>query len=109
MFAVIQTGGKQYKVAKGTQIQVEKLEGVVGSSLTLDKVLLVNDGKKTITGNAVQGASVSATIVEEKRTDKVIIFKKKRRHNYRRKKGHRQEVMILEVSDISTKKAATKE
>jgi large subunit ribosomal protein L21 len=92
MFAVVRTGGKQYKVTKGDVIRVEKLEGDAGSKVTLDDVLMV--------GSKLGGGSVSAEIVRQFRDDKVIIFKKKRRHNYRRKKGHRQYLTELKITDI---------
>ena len=101
MFAVIKTGGKQYQVAPGQKVLVERIEGNEGDAISLSEVLLVHDGKKTKVGEpVVKGASVEATIVKQARTPKVIVFKKKRRHNYRRKKGHRQNITILEVKDI---------
>jgi large subunit ribosomal protein L21 len=102
MFAVIRTGGKQYKVAKDDVIFVEKLAGEPGASLTLDDVLLVTDGDTTTAGTpGLAGASVTATVLEHKRGDKVLIFKKKRRHNYRRKNGHRQAITVLRITDIA--------
>ncbi len=102
MFAVIRTGGKQYKVAAGDVIKVEKLAGEAGASLTLDDVLMVSDaGKTTIGTPVVAGASVTATVVAQGRGEKVIVFKKKRRQNYRRKNGHRQDLTILRITDIS--------
>ncbi len=98
MFAVIRTGGKQYKVAKDDKITVEKLEGDAGAKLSLDDVLLFNDGKATKVGNAV--AKVTATIVEQTRGPKITVFKKKRRQNYRRKKGHRQDLTTIQITDI---------
>ena len=93
MFAVIRTGGKQYKVAPNDVITVEKLAVEAGQSIELDDVLLVGDG--------VEGpASVTATVLEQKRADKVIVFKKKRRHNYRRKNGHRQYQTVLRITGI---------
>ena len=101
MFAVIRTGGKQYKVAKDDVIFVEKLAGDPGASLTLDDVLLVTDGATTTTGTpGLAGAAVTATVLEHKRGDKVLVFKKKRRHNYRRKNGHRQAITVLRITDI---------
>jgi large subunit ribosomal protein L21 len=102
MFAVIRTGGKQYKVAAGDVIKVEKLAGEAGASLTLDDVLMVSDaGKTTIGTPVVAGASVTATVVAQGRGEKIIVFKKKRRQNYRRKNGHRQDLTILRITDIS--------
>ncbi|PKU24282.1 50S ribosomal protein L21 [Telmatospirillum siberiense] len=98
MFAVIKTGGKQYKVAPNDVIRVEKLPGQAGDTVTLDQVLLVDD---KIGAPLVAGASVTATLLEQTRGDKVIIFKKKRRQNYRRKKGHRQELTVLRITGIA--------
>lgn len=104
MFAVIQTGGRQYKVAPNDVIKVEKLEGNAGAKITLSEVLLVSDGTSTSVGTpTVAGAAVTAEIVAQDRSDKVIIFKKKRRQNYRRKKGHRQDVTVLKITGISGK------
>ena len=112
MFAVIRTGGKQYKVARDDVIVVEKLTGDEGSPLELTDVLAIGDGKDTTFGTpVVQGASVTATVLEQTRGDKIIVFKKKRRHNYRRKKGHRQALTVLRITDIllgGRKKAAAK-
>lgn len=102
MFAVIRTGGKQYKVSKNDQIRVEKLDVKAGSSVDLD-VLMVSDGKSAKIGDKeVSGAKVSAKVVEHTRNDKIVVFKKKRRQNYRRTKGHRQDVTVLEITDIKT-------
>ena len=98
MFAVIKTGGKQYKVAKNDVVVVERLAGEAGSTITLDQVLMV--GEK-IGAPLVAGAAVTATVVEQTRGDKVIIFKKKRRQNYRRKNGHRQDLTVLRITDIT--------
>jgi large subunit ribosomal protein L21 len=100
MYAVIKTGGKQYKVAKNEVILVEKLEAEPGSSVSLD-VLMIGDGANVTIGSPlVQGASVSAEVVEQHKADKVIIFKKHRRHNYRRRRGHRQKLTALKITDI---------
>ena len=98
MFAVIRTGGKQYKVAANDVIRVEKLPGAVGDTVTLDDVIMVGEKVGTPT---VAGASVTATLVEQARGDKIIVFKKKRRQNYRRKKGHRQDLTVLRITDIT--------
>ncbi|MDR3436544.1 50S ribosomal protein L21 [Telmatospirillum sp.] len=98
MFAVIKTGGKQYKVAPNDVIRVEKLPGEAGDTVTLDQVLLVDD---KVGAPLVAGASVTATLLEQTRAEKVIIFKKKRRQNYRRKKGHRQELTVLRITGIT--------
>ncbi len=112
MFAVIRTGGKQYKVARDDVIVVEKLTGDEGTKLELTDVLAIGDGKDTKFGTpVVHGASVTATVLEQTRGDKIIVFKKKRRHNYRRKKGHRQALTVLRITGIlpgEKKKAAAK-
>jgi large subunit ribosomal protein L21 len=101
MFAVIRTGGKQYKVTSGDVIEVEKLEGEDGSTLTIDQVLMVVDGTSTSIGTPlVAGATVTAELVRQARGPKLIIFKKKRRQNYRRKKGHRQDLTVLRITGI---------
>ena len=101
MFAVVKTGGKQYKVAKNDVIKVEKLEGEPGATILLEEVLAYNDGKKTTLGTpVVKDIKVAAEVLEQKKDDKVLVFKKKRRHNYRRTVGHRQEVAILRIQDI---------
>ena len=102
MYAVIKTGGKQYKVAKDDVIIVEKLAGEAGDSLTLNEVLMVGDEAGATLGKpVVAGASVSATVLEQGRADKVIIFKKRRRQNSRRKNGHRQPQTVLKITGIS--------
>ncbi len=102
MYAVIRTGGKQYRVAKDDVISVEKLAGEPGSTVKLDDVLMVGEGADATTGTPlVAGATVSAMVVEQKRGEKIIIFKKKRRHNYRRKNGHRQAITVLRIDAIT--------
>ncbi|HXF91054.1 MAG TPA: 50S ribosomal protein L21 [Candidatus Nitrosotenuis sp.] len=101
MFAIVKTGGKQYKVAVDDVLRVEKLEAQLGSTVELTDVLMVNDGKKDLVGiPSVAGASVQAEVVEQMRDRKVIIFKKTRRHNYRRKNGHRQHLTVLKIKKI---------
>ena len=101
MYAVIKTGGKQYRVAKDDIIEVEKLDAKIGGSVTLGHVLLVGDkGSAKIGTPTVAGASVVATVLNQKKDDKIIVFKKKRRQNYRRKHGHRQEITVLKITDI---------
>jgi large subunit ribosomal protein L21 len=101
MFAVIRTGGKQYKVAKDDVIAVEKLAAEPGSTVEFNEVLMLGDGAEVATGAPlVAGAAVSATVVEQSRAAKIIVFKKKRRHNYRRKKGHRQYQTVLHIDEI---------
>ena len=102
MYAVVETGGKQYRVTAGDVISVEKLEGKAGEKITLDKILSAYAGSTIKLGApTVAKATISAEIVEQKKDDKVIVFKKKRRHNYRRMKGHRQNVTVLRVADIT--------
>lgn len=117
MFAVIKTGGKQYKVAADDVLTIEKLTAEAGDTVTFDEVLMVGaEGDVTIGSPLVEGASVVAELVEQKRDKKVIIFKKKRRQNYRRKNGHRQHLSVVRITDIltggakpkATKKAAPK-
>ncbi len=98
MFAVIETGGKQYKVAANDVIRVEKLAGNAGDKVTFDRVLMLDD---KIGAPLVAGASVTAEVIEQARTDRVIVFKKRRRQNYRRKKGHRQDVTVLRITGIA--------
>ena len=101
MFAVIRTGGKQYRVTPNAVLKVEKLEAEPGTSITFTDVLAVGgEGTMTIGAPTVPGASVVATVVAQDRLDKVIIFKKRRRQNSRRKNGHRQHVTVLRVSEI---------
>ena len=101
MFAVIRTGGKQYKVAKDDVIAVEKLAAEPGAVIELAEVLMIGEGAQVATGAPIlDGASVSATVMEQTRADKIIVFKKKRRHNYRRKKGHRQHQTMLRITEI---------
>ena len=99
MFAVIKAGGKQYRVAKGDIIEVNKLDGKAGETITLSD-LLMTGGDKPAMGDALKNSSVTAEIVAQKKGDTVVIFKKKRRHNYRRKNGHRQQLTVLKVTDI---------
>ncbi len=107
MFAVVQTGGKQYKVAKNDIIKVEKLAGAAGDKIKLADVLMVGDDKGTTIGDPlVKGTVVTAEILEQARADKIIVFKKKRRQGYRRRAGHRQSITILKITDIGSGKAA---
>lgn len=103
MYAVIRTGGKQYRVAKDDLITIEKLDGAPGDTIAFGEVLMLGgDGGARIGTPTVAGASVAGEVIEQGRGDKVIIFKKRRRHNYRRKKGHRQEQTIVKIIDILT-------
>ena len=109
MFAVVRTGGKQYRVAPGDKIVVEKLDGNAGDKITLGDILLAGEGAEL---KSVDGLKVSAEILAQAKADKVTVFKKRRRHNYRRKAGHRQLHTILQITAIGDhkmeKKAAPK-
>ncbi|GHA24879.1 50S ribosomal protein L21 [Devosia pacifica] len=98
-FAVIKTGGKQYKVAANDVLKVEKIDAEPGSIVTFDQVLMVDD---TIGAPLVEGASVAAELIETRKSKTVIIFKKKRRHNYRRRNGHRQLLSTVRITEILT-------
>jgi large subunit ribosomal protein L21 len=106
MFAVIRTGGKQYRVAPNDIIEIEKIAGKPGDIVELSEVILLSgdDGPKTgKTGSpTIEGALVAAEVIEQKRGDKIIVFKKKRRKNYRRKNGHRQALTALRITEILT-------
>ena len=111
MYAVLKTGGKQYKVSKDDIITVEKLAAEAGSAVDLDKILMIGDGEATTVGTPLlEGAKVTAEVIEQKRGKKIIVFKKKRRKNYRRTQGHRQNLTVLRITDILAdgKKAAQK-
>jgi len=102
MFAVIRTGGKQYRVAPNDIIEIEKIAGKPGDIIELSEVILLG-GDRPKTGNpTISGASVAAEVIEQTRGEKIIVFKKKRRKNYRRKKGHRQELTALRITEILT-------
>jgi large subunit ribosomal protein L21 len=101
MFAVVRTGGKQYRVAPGDKIVVEKLDGSAGDRITLGDVLLAGDGSDL---RSTDGLTVAAEIVAQAKGEKVTVFKKRRRHNYRRKKGHRQQHTILKIVAIGDQK-----
>ena len=104
MYAVIQTGGKQYRVEPGKTIVVEKLEGDAGAPIVFDQVLLVSSGdggSVTVGKPLVAGAKVTAEIVQQTRGDKLVVFKFRRRKNYRRKTGHRQPFTALEITGIA--------
>jgi large subunit ribosomal protein L21 len=112
MFAVIKTGGKQYRVAAEDVITIEKLPSEAGASVIFDDVLMIGDGDKATIGTPlVAGASVAGEVVEQTRGDKVRIFKKKRRKHYQRTAGHRQHLTVVKITDILTdgaKKATSK-
>ncbi len=101
MFAIMRTGGKQYRVAAGDKIAVEKLPGEAGDILSLGDILLASDGGEV---KDVNGLTVSAEIIAQERGEKIIVFKKRRRHNYRRKQGHRQSLTLLRILGVGTDK-----
>ena len=101
MYAVIKTGGKQYKVAEGDVVRVEKLALDAGQVVAFDEVLMLDDGGATQVGSPnVAGASVKATVLEQGRAEKIVIFKKRRRQNSRKKNGHRQDITVVRVTKI---------
>ncbi len=105
MFAVIKSGGKQYKVAKNSILRVEKLAGDSGAEVIFDEILMLgsNDKEAIIGSPLVKGATVTAEIIKQAREDKIIVFKKQRRQNYRRKNGHRQYMTHVKIKDINFK------
>ena len=107
MFAKVRTGGKQYRVAAGDKIAVEKLAGEAGDTITLGDVLLAGEGETIADAAKV---TVSAEIIAQAKSDKIVVFKKRRRHNYRRKAGHRQMMTLLRITDVGAgaKKPAAK-
>ena len=100
MYAVIKTGGKQYKVATGDVVKIEKIAGEEGKEVIFNEVLALGE---TVGTPLVAGASVKATVLKQAKDAKVIIFKKKRRHNYRRKNGHRQQITLVKITDVCGK------
>lgn len=106
MFAIVRTGGKQYRVAAGDKIAVEKIDGEAGDTVSLGDILLAGDGGEV---KSAEGLVVSAEIIAQTRGEKVIVFKKRRRHNYRRRNGHRQSLTLLRILAVGdAKKAAPK-
>lgn len=105
MFAVVRTGGKQYRVAAGDKIAVEKLAGEAGDTVTLGDVLVAGEGDSLADAAKV---TVSAEIIAQAKGEKVIVFKKRRRHNYRRKNGHRQQLTLLRILSVGDSKAPAK-
>ena len=101
MYAVIKTGGKQYRVAKNEVIKVERLDGEVGASVTFPEVLMVAGDSPVVGTPTVAGASVTATVLEQAKGEKIVIFKKRRRKNYRRRTGHRQMLTVVRIADIA--------
>ena len=103
MYAVIKTGGKQYKVAPNDLLRVEKLDGATGDAVVFEEVLVVGDGDDISLGAPnVDGASVAGEVVAQMRDRKIVVFKKKRRKNYRRTRGHRQHLTVVKITDILT-------
>jgi len=101
MFAVIRTGGKQYKVAKNDVLLVERLSADAGKEVKFDEVLMLGEDAGLKLGKPlIAGAHVTATVLDQTQADKVLIFKKNRRHNYRRKRGHRQKLTVVRILDI---------
>jgi large subunit ribosomal protein L21 len=106
MYAVIKTGGKQYRVIAGERLKVEKLDVEVGGKITLDQILMVSNGDETTIGSPIiKGATVNATVLSHGRGDKVMIFKFRRRKHYRKTQGHRQSYTEIQIGEIN---AATK-
>jgi large subunit ribosomal protein L21 len=105
MFAIVRTGGKQYRVAAGDKIAVEKLAGEAGDTIVLGDVLLAGDGGEI---RDVAKVTVSAEIIAQAKSEKVVVFKKRRRHNYRRKAGHRQQLTLLRILSVGDSKAQPK-
>jgi len=102
MFAVVKTGGKQYKVEEGKKIRVEKIEGKIDKEIDLGQVLVIFDGQKLICGNpTIKHAKIKAKIIDQARGQKVMVIKYKSKKRYRRKKGHRQNFTTLEIKKIS--------
>jgi large subunit ribosomal protein L21 len=101
VYAIIRTGGKQYRVEKGDVVRVERLEGAVGSTVTLDEVLLVGgEGEPRVGSPHLEGASVVGTVVEQDRDAKIRVFKYKKRKHYRRTRGHRQSFTALRIDSV---------
>lgn len=104
IYAVVRTGGKQYRVASGQVIKVERLEGDVGETISLDQVLMVGDdqgGEPQLGAPLIEGARVIAEVLEQGKGPKILVFKKRRRKNYRRTRGHRQWQTVLRIRDIA--------
>lgn len=109
MYAVIKTGGKQYTVAQNDVIKVEKLDAEAGKIFKFEEVLAIgSEAGVEIGAPVIKGAVVTAEVLEQKKDDKVIVFKKKRRQNYRRKNGHRQQITVVRILDVSGKGEITK-
>ena len=101
MYAVIKTGGKQYRVAKNDVIKIERLDGEAGAEIVFCEVLMLGGDNPVVGAPRVAGATVTGTVLEQAKGDKVIIFKKRRRKNYRRRNGHRQLLTVVRIADIA--------
>jgi large subunit ribosomal protein L21 len=101
MYAVIKTGGKQYRVAKNDVIKIERLDGEVGAEITFPEVLMIGGDEPRVGTPTVEGAKVVGTVLDQAKGEKVIVFKKRRRKNYRRKNGHRQLLTVVRIADIA--------
>jgi large subunit ribosomal protein L21 len=101
MYAVIKTGGKQYRVAKNDVIKIERLDGEAGAEIVFSEVLMLGGDNPVVGAPRVAGATVTGTVLEQAKGDKVIIFKKRRRKNYRRRNGHRQLLTVVRIADIA--------
>ena len=102
MYAVVKTGGKQYRVAKDDKIIVDRLESEAGDNIVLDQVLMMADGEKVMVGApTVSGAAVGATVLRHTRGPKIMVFRRKRRKNFRRVQGHRQDLTMIQITDIA--------
>jgi large subunit ribosomal protein L21 len=102
MYALVKTGGKQYRVAKDDTILVERIAAEEGEQVVLDNIIMLGDGDKVTIGTpTVEGAGVSATVMRQTRGPKIIIFRRKRRKNHRRTQGHRQDLTLLKITDIA--------
>ena len=108
-YAVLKSGGKQYRVSAGDIILVEKIIGDSGSKVTFDDIIMMGEGSKIhMEKNELKAASVTGEVIEQTRGPKLLVFKKKRRHNYRRKKGHKQDLTAVKIQSIDLKKTAVK-
>lgn len=106
MYAVIRTGGKQYRVAKNDVIKIERLPGEAGATVEFADVLMVGGDQPTLGSPTVPGAKVTGTLLEQTRGPKIIVFKKRRRKHYRRRNGHRQDLSVVRITDIALPGAA---
>ena len=108
-YAVLKSGGKQYRVTAGDVILIEKIIGESGSKVTFDDIIMMGEGAQIhVEENELKAASVTGEVIEQTRGPKLLVFKKKRRHNYRRKKGHKQDLTAVRIQSIDLKKVGTK-